>query len=204
MGYIITSMYQYLDLITAITTVGLLVTAIFGFYDNHRIVRTQTSMDFCTFIYPMLQSEEYVNREQYLITALSARYGKETPCSFDEIEDPKLRFEIIRYCECLNGIGILLHEHMINDNVIVPYIGTQTTILYELIRPYLNKTREKFADISYECFDEKDNQKVQNAASLYFVHYELLAITMRENGPKITGQFRRKLIRARRRSCIKE
>lgn len=49
-------MYQYFDLITAITTVGLLVTAIFGFYDNHKIVRTQTSMDFCTFIYPMLQS----------------------------------------------------------------------------------------------------------------------------------------------------
>lgn len=192
------------NLITAIATIGLVCAAALGFYDNHFVARIQTSMDFCTLIYPILQSEEFIEREQYLISTLCERQSKQAPCSIDELSNDTLRREIIRYCECLNGIGILLHEHMISSDVIVPYIGTKTTILYELLRPYLNLTRKKMSAKAFECFDVDDNHKIQNAAALYFVHYELLALEMRTDGPKICKQLHRQLVRKRKKNRILE
>ena len=190
--------------ITAIATVGLVFVAAHEFRVNREIVRMQTSMDFCTMIYPILQSDEFVVREQYLINSLSERRKVSPACSIYKIEDEILRSELLKYCECMNGIGLLLHEHMINADVIVPYIGTKSTILYELIRPYLDITRQEMAEIQYDFFDLLENEKIQKAAALYFVHYELLALKMREEGPIITKEFKNQLIEFRRKKIIYE
>lgn len=190
------------SLITAAATIGLIIVAIYGFRVNREVVRRQTSMDFCALVYPILQSEEFVHREQYLISTLSEMWETTQPCSFFEIEDDRLRYEIICYCECLNGIGLLLHEHMIDDGVIVPYIGTKTTILYELVRPYLEQTRYKMASQQYGFFDPSQNEKIQSAAALYFVHYELLALKMRKEGPRVTRNFNKQLQKSRKQNRI--
>lgn len=187
---------------TALATIGLIIVAIYGFRVNREVVRRQTSMDFCALVYPTLQSQEFIQREQYLISTLSERLEKKKPCSFSKIEDDHLRSEMINYCECLNGIGLLLHEHMIDDGVIVPYIGTKTTILYELIRPYLNQTRLEMAAQQYGFFDSSQNEKIQNAAALYFVHYELLALKMRKEGPGVTETFDKQLKESRKQNQI--
>lgn len=189
-------------IVTTMATIGLVVVAIYGFRVNREVVRRQTSMDFCALVYPMLQSQEFVQREQYLISILSEMRDSKQPCSFFEMEDDHLRYEIISYCECLNGIGLLLHEHMIDDGVIVPYIGTKTTILYELIRPYLDQTRLEMAARQYGFFDSSQNKKIQNAAALYFVHYELLALKMRKEGPGVTETFDKQLKESRKQNKI--
>lgn len=192
------------NLITAIATIGLVLVAAYGFRVNREVTRMQTSMDFYTMIYPILQSDEFTIREQYLIYSLSQRRNIKPACSIYKIEDEQLRRELIKYCECMNGIGVLMHEHMINSDVIVPYIGTKSTILYELIRPYLDITRQEMAEIHYDFFDLSQNEKIQKASALYLVHYELLALTMREEGPNITNKFEKKLIESRQKTIIYE
>lgn len=192
------------NLITAGATVGLFIAAAYGFHVNRKVVRLQTSMDFCAMIYPVLQSEEFVAREQYLIYTLTERRKEKPACSIYKIDNDTLRCEILRYCECLNGIGLLLYEHMINADVIIPYIGTKSTVLYELIRPYLDITRHEMAEIQYDFFSLSQNEKIQNAAALYFVHYELLALQMRDEGPKVTKDFNKQLKKNRSKNQIYE
>lgn len=198
------SINKFANLIAAIATLILVLVAVHEFRVSREVVRMQTSMDFCTMIYPILQSEDFVMCEQYLIKSLTKRRKVEPACSMFKIEDETLRSELLKYCECMNGIGLLLHEHMIDANVIVPYIGTKSTILYELIRPYLDITRQELAVTQYDFFDSSQNEKIQRAAALYFVHYELLALKMREEGPNITKDFQKQLIVSRRKNIIYE
>ena len=198
------SINKFANLIAAIATLILVLVAVHEFRVSRDVVRMQTSMDFCTMIYPILQSEDFVMCEQYLIKSLTKRRKVEPACSMFKIEDETLRSELLKYCECMNGIGLLLHEHMIDANVIVPYIGTKSTILYELIRPYLDITRQELAVTQYDFFDSSQNEKIQRAAALYFVHYELLALKMREEGPNITKDFQKQLIVSRRKNIIYE
>lgn len=198
------SINKFANLITAVVTLILVFAAVHEFQVSREVVRMQTSMDFCTMIYPILQSDEFVVRELYLINSLSERRKVSPACSIYKIEDETLRSELLKYCECMNGIGLLLHEHMINADVIVPYIGTKSTILYELIRPYLDVTRQEMAEIQYDFFNLSENEKIQKTAALYFVHYELLALKMREEGPIITKKFKDQLIEFRRKDIIYE
>lgn len=181
------------NIAVALATLGLVAAAIYGFYSTKQATRMQTSMDFCTYVYPILQSPEFVQREQYLKEALTTYSTTASPCSFYDIKDEKLRTEIVQYCECLNGIGVLVHEHMIEPAVIVPYIGTNTTILYDLIKPYLDSTRVEQSNISHAFASEYSNQIVNDAKMLYFVHYELLALMIRAEGPKYTKDLKREL-----------
>ena len=50
----------YLGLCATTSSIGLFVAALYGFYVTWEATRMQTSMDFCTYIYPTLQSEEFV------------------------------------------------------------------------------------------------------------------------------------------------
>ena len=89
-------------------------------------------------------------------------------------------------------------------DVIVPYIGTNTTILYDLIKPYLDLTRVEKAKISFEFYSIEENKKIQNAAKLYFAHYELLALQMRKQGPQFTKEIKCQLHTARKNNNISD
>ena len=184
---------EHVNICTALLTLALVVTALYGFYVTNSTTRLQTSMNFCTEVYPTLQSHEFVEREQYILHELGKR--GENSCAIEDIQDAKLRREIYAYCEYMNGIGIMVYEDMINTSVIIPYIGVNSIFIYRKLRPYLNKTRDKrgqyySTDLTYE-----ENKKIQKAAKLYFVHYELLVLRMEEDGEKWTKRFQKELNR---------
>ena len=180
-----------LEILNLAISALILFAAIIGFVVTIRATRTQTSMEFFSTVYPILQSQEFRDREQYLLRELSKEGHK--ICAIEDIENEILRQEIYTYCECMNGIGILVQEHMIKDGVIIPYIGVNSIYIYRKIKPYLYMTRQKRAlQISPEL-SANENKKIQNAAELYYVHYELLVLEMEKQGEKWTKEFKGKL-----------
>lgn len=178
-------------IVEILISLAIFVAAIIGFSVNEQTTRLQTSMEFCSTIYPILQSQEFVEREHFLKRELS-KLGNEI-CPIEDIENDSLKHEIYAYCECLNGIGIMIHEHMINHNVIIPYIGVNTIYIYRKLKPYLYMTRqERVLYVSPELSD-MENKKIQRAASLYFVHYELLVLEMERQGEKWTEDLQSEL-----------
>lgn len=183
---------DHLELCMALLSLGLVVTAIYGFYKINKTTRLQTSIDFCLKVYPYLQSKEFVQQEQYLIEELNKR-NEEAICAIEDIKDEKLKQEILKYCEYMDGLGIIVYEHMINYNVIIPYIGVNTILIYRKLIPYLNRTREARARRSLDMLTIEENEKIQQAASLYFIHYELLALEIERQGPEWTKRFQNEL-----------
>ena len=182
------------DILEIVISFGLLCTAIYGFYVTNETTRLQTSMDFCSTIFPTLQSEEFISREYYLMRELSKR--GDNVCPIEQIDNDTLKQEIYVYCEYMNGIGIMAHEHMINHSVIIPYIGVNSILIYRRLKPYLHLTRQMRADYVDSSLSEEENAKIQKAASLYFVHYELLVLEMERQGASWTRRLKAKLNRA--------
>ena len=185
-----------LEIVGLAVSFGILVAAIVGFCVTKHATHLQTSMQFCSSIYPVLQSPEFVNREQYILRELNNR-GDDI-CAIEDIKNDTLRNEIYAYCEYLNGIGIMIYEHMINSSVVIPYIGVNTIYIYRKLKPYLYITRLKRSCYSSQELSAEENKKIQKAASLYFVHYELLALEMDKRGEEWTEKLQSALDKQKR------
>lgn len=178
---------NYANICTALCTYGLVITAIYGFYSNKEAIRMQTSTDFCMKIYDVLQSEEYVKRECLIWERLESRENE--VCSIDEIKDVQLREAVEKYCEVLNGIGVFIVEHMIKPDIVVAYIGANTLHTFLLIKPYLEKYRQKRYNILAESLPYKEKKYIKDAQLLVFAHFELLAMEISRQAPHLIRKY---------------
>ena len=186
---------NYANICTALCTYGLVITAIYGFYSNKEAIRMQTSTDFCMKIYNILQSKEYVERECLIWERLENEEYE--VCSIDEIKDVELREAVEKYCEVLNGIGVFIVEHMIRPDIVVAYIGANTLHTFLLIKPYLEKYRQKRYNIIAESLPSKEKKYIKDAQLLVFAHFELLAMEIYRQAPHLIRKYQRLLDKAR-------
>lgn len=185
------SVPNYANICTAVCTFGLVITAIYGFYSNKEAIRMQTSTEFCMKIYNLLQSDEYVEREHLIWEKLEN--NNTAACPIDEIKDKQLREAIIKYCEILNGIGVFIVEHMINPEIVIAYIGANTLHTFLLIKPYLEKTRQKRYNSISDTLQSKQKQYIRNAQLLVGAHFELLALEIYRQAPYLIRKYNRML-----------
>lgn len=176
----------------AILTLCLVLTAVYGFYVTSRSTRLQTSMDFCLSTYQMFQSKEFVDKERFICKELKDR--GDNYCAIEEIGNDTLRDAVYEYCEIMNGVGVLVLEHMIDAEVVVSYLGANTLMAFQYIKPYLDLTREtKYRDDVLLGVSEHERELIRNARPLTFVHFELLAMEIEKQAPKLTHKYERKL-----------
>lgn len=185
------SVPNYANICTAVCTFGLVITAIYGFYSNKEAIRMQTSTEFCMKIYNLLQSDEYVERKHLIWEKLEN--NNTVACPIDEIKDKQLREAIIKYCEILNGIGVFIVEHMINPEIVIAYIGANTLHTFLLIKPYLEKTRQKRYNSISDTLQSKQKQYIRNAQLLVGAHFELLALEIYRQAPYLIRKYNRML-----------
>lgn len=178
----------------AILTFCLVITAVYGFYVTSRSTRMQTSMDFCLSTYQMFQSKEFVEKERFICKELKGR--GDNYCAIEEIDNDTLRDAVYEYCEIMNGVGVLVLEHMINTDVVVTYLGANTLTAFQYIKPYLDLTREtKCCDDVLMGLPKYERELIRDARPLTFAHFELLAMKIEKKAPKLTRKFEKKLQR---------
>lgn len=183
--------HSYKTLCISVPTFGLVVTAIYGFYVTSESTRTQTSMDFCLSMFKTFQSKEYIERERLIWKGLEERGNNY--CAIEDIEDSILRNEIYEYCEILNGVGVLVLEHMINTDMVVAYLGTNTLKTYSLIEPYLDMTRKARCDSIPEMLPIAEKVMITEAETMAFAYFELLVLEMKRQAPIVLVNFQHKL-----------
>lgn len=188
---------DYASICMVILTLGLVFTAIYGFYITNNATRLQTSMDFCLNTYQMFQSEEYVERENIIRDGLCER--GENYCAIEEIDNDTLRNAVYEYCEIMNGIGVLVMEHMINTETVISYLGANTLMSYRLIKPYLDRTRQNRVAKIPEQLPDDEKEMIKRAQLMTFAHFELLVMEMKRQAPKLLEDFRNRLDDANKR-----
>ena len=185
---------NYASICTAICTYGLVITAIYGFHSNKEAIRMQTSTDFCVKIYNILQSDEFVKREQLIWERLENQENE--VCAIDEVKDEELREAMIKYGAILNGIGVFIVERMINPDIVLAYIGANTLHTFMLIKPYLEKSRQKRYDSISDTLPLKEKKYIKEAQLLVFAHFELLALEIEKQAPYLIRKYQKLLQRA--------
>jgi len=181
---------------SSILTIGLIITAVYGFYVTNQSTRMQTSMDFCMSMFQTFQSKEYIEREHLIWSGLEKR--GECYCSIGEIEDSELRDAVYEYCELMNGVGAMVFEHMINIDLVVAYLGTNTLKTYLYIKPYLELTRKERESSIPERYSNDDKTIIHNAETLAFAHFELLALKIKNKAPNMIKKYEKEIRKGRR------
>lgn len=129
--------------------------------------------------------------------------GKENEvCAIDKIEDKELRDAVEKYCEVLNGIGVFVVEHMIKPDIVVAYIGANTLHTYLLIKPYLEKYRQKRRNDISDVLPSKEKDYIKDAELLVFAHFELLALEIYRQAPHLINKYQELLHKAHRNKGI--
>ena len=182
---------NYANICTALCTYGLVITAIYGFHSNKEAIRMQTSTEFCMKIYSILQSEEYVSRENLIWERLENTENE--ICAIDEIKDEELRNAVEKYCEILNGIGVFIVEQMINPDIVLAYIGANTLHTFILIKPYLEKSRQKRYNNISDTLPITEKNYIKDAQLLVFAHFELLALEIENHAPYLIRKYQKLL-----------
>lgn len=173
-------------------TLCLVITAVYGFVVTNYTTRMQTSMDFCLSTYQMFQSKEFVEKERFICKELYER--GDNYCAIEEIDNDTLRDAVYEYCEIMNGVGVLVFKHMIDADAIVSYLGANTLMTFQYIKPYLDLTREaRYHDNVLMGLPEYERELIRNARPLTFAHFELLAMEIEKQAPKLTHKFEKKL-----------
>lgn len=188
---------DYGNLSAAIATIGLLITAVYGFRSNREAIRLQTSMQFSTDVYKKLHSELFKRTERNIQIKLSSLRAKGIICAIEDLEDEDLKQDIKRYCGYMDGIGILVTEHLIKPEVILYNAGVGLLRTFFLLKPYLDKSRKKRREnASHDISDKNVDYVICNAVELHYANMELLALEMRRRGPLLIKEFKKKLKQA--------
>lgn len=192
---------NYGSICTAIATLGLVLTAIYGFYSNREAVRLQTSLEFCFKVYKVFQSEEFKKRERRIQNGLMCHQGQ--PCAIEELKDNDLIQDIHLYCGYLDGIGVLVMEHLIRPEVIISYAGVGVLKTFYLLKPFLEISRKSRKKKAKEDKTRSDiDPIIAQSVSLYYANLELLALEMQRRGPKLIAEFNSKLLKARKKKRV--
>lgn len=168
-----------------------MITAVHGFYVNNQTTRLQTSMDFCLSTYSMFQSKEFVEKERFICKGLLQR--GDNYCAIEEIDKDTLRDAVYEYCEIMNGVGVLVFEHMMEPDVVVAYLGANTLMTFQLIKPYLDLTRKARYENVPMKFPEYERELIRKAQPLTFVHFELLALEIKRQAPNLIDKFEKQV-----------
>ena len=175
----------------AILTLCLVITAIYGFKVTNETTRMQTSIDFCLSTYKTFQSKEFVERERLVCKGLLQR--GDNYCAIEEIDNDTLRDAVYEYCEIMNGVGVLVFEYMIKPDVVVAYLGANTLMTFQLIKPYLDLTRKaRYENVPMEL-PEYERELIRKAQPLTFAHFELLALEIKCQAPELIDEYEKEL-----------
>ena len=187
---------NYGSICTAIATLGLVLTAIFGFYSNREAMRLQTSLEFCFKVYTVFQSKEFKERERRIQNNLKLYI--EQPCAIEDLPEASLKQDIYNYCGYLDGIGVLVMEHLIRPEVVLSYAGVGVLRTFSLLKPFLELSRKSRAETAKASKKNSDiDSIISKSVSLYYANFELLALEMQRRGPKLIIEFNTKLQKAR-------
>jgi hypothetical protein len=140
----------------------------------------------------MFQSKEFVEKERFICKELKDR--GDNYCAIEDIDNDTLRDAVYEYCEIMNGVGVLVQKEMIDAEVVVSYLGANTLMAFQYIKPYLDLTRDaKYHDDVLMGVPEYERELIRNSRPLTFAHFELLAMEIEKQAPKLTQKYERKL-----------
>lgn len=190
---------NYLGISTTLMTLCLVITAVNGFYSNREAIRLQTSMTFSSEIFKMVRSDRFKKMERDIQKGISVLKDKGIVCPIDDIEDDNLKKDIHKYCGYMDGIGILVMEHLINPEVFLYKAGVGTLRTYFLLEPYIEATRMHRKDhVESNLKDDKANKIISGSVGFYYAHFELLALELRRSGFHFINEIDKKLNRSRK------
>lgn len=187
----------FLTVCSSLSSMGLLCAAVYGFRSARGATRLQTSLEFSFVVYKELHKKSFKERERFIQNKLSTYKGE--VCAIDDIEDQTLRGEIHKYCGYMDGIGILVMEHLIKPEIILYNTGVGLLRTYCLLKPFLDASRQKRYEMAtHDINDGEVDKIISNSVRLYYAHFELLALEMLRQGPKLIKIINAKLKRAQR------
>lgn len=176
-------------MISAAATCVLAIAAIIGFRKAREVAQLQTSLQFCADMHERFQKEEFKQREKRIYEGLKDR----KICPISDLPDA-LREDIKTYCGFMDNIGVLIKQESVNPEIVIAYYGAGILFNYDLIKPYLDLERLKqFHSFNHPRIPAADVTLIKDAYRMEYAHYELLALQIREKGPKIVKDFEMKL-----------
>jgi len=194
---------NYGSICTAIATLGLVLTAIYGFYSNREAVRLQTSLEFCFKVFNVFQSKDFKERERRIQTGLIRHQAH--PCAIEELTEESLKKDIYDYCGYLDGIGVLVMEHLIRPEIVMSYTGLGVLKTFFLLKPFLELSRKKRSKKAKEHKEPSDiHSIITEGVSLHYANFELLALEMQRRGPTLIKDYDKKLRKARKKKRVVE
>lgn len=187
----------------AISTMGLVCTAVYGFRSNRDAIRLQTSMSFSLDVYKTIHSNSFKKRERNIQNKLSSLQDRGIICSIEEIDDADLKKDIHIYCGYMDCLGILVMEHLINPEVILYNTGVGLLRTFFLLKPYLELTRKKRKEnASHDIKDKIVDEIISEGVQMYYANFELLAMEMRRRGPQLINDLKEKMEVARKNKMV--
>lgn len=176
-------------MISAAATCVLAIAAIIGFRKAREVAQLQTSLQFCADMHERFQKQEFKQREKRIYEGLKER----KICPISDLSDV-LQEDIKTYCGFMDNIGVLIKQESVNPEIVIAYYGAGILFNYDLIKPYLDLERLKqFHSFQHSRIPTVDVKLIKDAYRMEYAHYELLALQIREKGPKIVKDFEMKL-----------
>ena len=190
---------DFVDMCMALSTMGLVCTAVYGFHSNREAIRLQTSMQFSLDVHKTLHSVPFKKRERSIQAKLSSLQSKGIVCPIEDLDDDDLKRDIREYCGYMDGIGILVMEHLMKPEVILYNAGVGLLRTYYLLKPFLEKSRQQRSEKATHDIDNKSvDNIIENSVGLYYAHFELLALEMHQRGPSLIRYIKQKITRAKK------
>ncbi|MBR7155113.1 MAG: hypothetical protein IKD12_07455 [Paludibacteraceae bacterium] len=177
--------------ITAVATILLFVAALVGFKKSRNVARMEASLEFCAKMHEHFQDGEFKQIENRIREGLSEQ---KVVCAISELPDSDLQKDIDTYCGYIDNIGVLTKNNIIKPEIVIAYYGSEILLNYDLIKPYLDLERKLGSDkINKFSILQQDSRLIKNALCLKYAHFELLALQIRKEGPRIVKHFEKKL-----------
>lgn len=165
---------------------------IITFREAQKSTKRSNTLSVCIEIFRELRSEEFLGHERTILQ----RLPKETSVQrIKDIKDADLRYAIKSYLNIVNNISALVIHNIVDDEPIIAYKGMGILYFYELLKPYIEKSRETLKEKNSKTvgMSEDVKQIIEKASHLNYAHYELFVQQIKLKSEYLTNEFTIKL-----------
>lgn len=165
---------------------------IITFREAQKSTRRSNTLSVCIDIFRELRSEEFLGYEKIIRKKLPKEYTGKT---IDGIEDAELRGAVKSYLNIINNISALVIHNIVDDEPIIAYKGMGILYFYELLKPYIDSSRD---EASGKISDEKNvsdevKQIIGAASRFSYAHYELFVKQIKSKSGYLIDEFTSKV-----------
>lgn len=161
---------------------------IISFDESQKSTRKANTLSVCIDIFKELRSYDFLSYEKIILKKLP----KETEVKkISKIEDPELRYAIKSYLNIINNISAMVIHNIVDDEPIIAYKGVGILYFYELLKPYIEISRDELhmQVVKNENLPKDTKEILEKATLLNYAHYQLFVQQIKIKSLNLIREF---------------